>query len=268
MITGNPSSDSGWAAGGNSLDSGTYIRLAGNFSFDTYYTNFVLDAASPLLGSGWAIGDEIIAMGGTLVPNSGLAVDTGWGTDGFTGDAVNSNVSGSIRIVSKFGTSPTAWAASTIKPNAGNGQGSTSSGHGGDGAVLIGTAVSDITAGNANTVQIASVQERYPAPGFVGVTLTDMGKYIYNVDGNNLLSSWETFLNVTQLAASLPINSEVPQAGDRYNQALQRSTNSTLITDALIASVPVPEPSTWMLAIAGAAGLVGLKLKRKSRSDS
>jgi hypothetical protein len=265
MITGNPSTDSGWAAGGNSLDSGTYIRLAGNFSFDTYYTNFVLEAGSPLLGGGWSIGDSIIAMGGKIVPNSGLAVDTGWATDGFTGDAVNSNLTSSVRIVSKFGTSPTSWSASTAKPNAGNGAGSTSGGAGGDGAVLIGTSVGDITLANADAILSASVQERYPAPTFTGSAIVGMGKYIYNVDGSNLLSSWETFLNVSKLAASLPGGTEVPQAGDRYNQALQRSTNTSLITDALIASQVVPEPSTWLLAGLGAGLLGALKLRRKAR---
>jgi hypothetical protein len=264
-ITGNPSTDSGWAAAGNSLDAGTYIRLQGNFSFDTYYTNFVLDASSPLLGGGWSAGDTIIAMGGKIVPNSTLAADTGWATDGFTGNAVNSNLTGSVRIVSKFGTSPTSWTASTVKPDLGNGLGSTSAGNGGDGAIVIASSVGDITLANANSIISASVQERYPSPTFTATGISGMGKYIYNLDSSNLLSSWETFLNVSKLTLSLPGGSQVPQAGDRYNQALQRSTNTTLITDALIASQVVPEPSTWLLAGLGAAMLGVLKLRRKAR---
>jgi hypothetical protein len=264
-ITGNPSSDSGWAAAGNSLDAGTYIRLQGNFSYDTYYTNFVLQAGSPLLGGGWNVGDSVLAMGGKIVPNSTLAADTGWATDGFTGNAVNSNISGSIRIVSKFGTSPTSWTASSVKPDLGNGLGSTSAGNGGDGAIVIASTVGDITLANANSIISASVQERYPSPTFTATGISGMGKYIYNLDSGNLLSSWETFLNVSKLTLSLPGGSEVPQAGDRYNQALQRSTNTTLITDALIASQVVPEPSTWLLAGVGVAMLGILKLRRKSR---
>src|SRR5690606_6053465 len=136
-ITGNPAAD-GWTAQGNSLAIGTYIRGGGGFNYNVYTTSFTLEAGSPLLGGGWQVGDTILAMGGVIVDNA------------------SGNLTSSVRIVSKFGNSPTAWQASTTASPNGDGLGSTSSGHGGNGAVLLGTVVGDVNAADEGTIKTSS----------------------------------------------------------------------------------------------------------------
>lgn len=268
-LTGNPFSDTGWSLAGNSLDSGTYIRGGGNFSFDAYSASFLLESGSALDGidANWKVGDVILGLGGVFVPNSGLAVDTGWATNGLGAVAVNSNISQSLRIVSKFGVSPSSWAASTVKPTSGNGQGSTSAGHGGDGAILIGTLTGFLdqtvtTPTPANTLVVPDEALRYAAPSFAGTILqTDIARLIFKLDTNNLVSSWEMLLNTTYLSSVSPY-SDFPHPGDRFDQALQRGKNSTLFTDALVPSAElavVPEPASLIVWSLLGLSLVGVR---------
>lgn len=268
-LTGKPFSDTGWSLAGNSLDSGTYIRGGGNFSFDAYSASFLLESGSALDGidANWKVGDVILGLGGVFVPNSGLAVDTGWATNGLGAVAVNSNISQSLRIVSKFGVSPSSWAASTVKPTSGNGQGSTSSGHGGDGAILVGTLAGFLdqtvtTPTPANTLVVPDEALRYAAPSFAGTILqTDIARLIFKLDTNNLVSSWEMLLNATYLSSVSPY-SDFPHPGDRFDQALQRGKNSTLFTDALVPSAElavVPEPASLIVWSLLGLSLVGVR---------
>lgn len=266
-LTGNPFSDTGWTLAGNSLDNGTYIRGGGNFSFDAYSASFLLESGSALdgLDPNWKVGDVILGMGGVFVPNSGLAGDTGWATDGLGAVAVNSNISKSLRIVSKFGVNPSSWAASTVKPTSGNGQGSTSGGHGGDGAILVGTQTgfldqTDDTPTPANTLVVPNEAQRYAAPSYSGTNVPfNIARLIFNLDTNNLVSSWEMLLNTTYLSSVSPYG-DIPQPGDRFDQALQRSSNA--ITDALVPSAElavVPEPASLIVWSLLGLSLVGVR---------
>jgi hypothetical protein len=95
-----------------------------------------------------------------------------------------------------------------------------------------------------------------------GATVTGIsssfGRLIYQYDGT-LLDSWESLLNTTLLTASLSPGADVPLIGDRINQTLQRSTNTTLFTDAMAV---VPEPTGIALLGLGA----GVLLLRRRRS--
>jgi hypothetical protein len=260
-ITGNPAVDSGWTAVGNSLDNGVYIRGAGNFGYDLYTTSFAIEAGSPLVASGWSVGETVVAIGGQIATNDG--VSAGWGLP-FTGDAVNANLTTSVRIVSKFGTSPTSWSASTVRPNAGNGDGSTSGGFGGEGAILLGTNVGDLV--SPNTLMTVSTNQRYTNGGATVTNVSsDVGRLIFQTSGG-LLSSWETLLNTSRLGALLPPASEVPLVGDRINQTLQRSTNATLFTDAMGTITAVPEPSMIVMAGLGILGVAGYARRRGARA--
>ena len=260
-LSGNPFAD-GWAATGKtSLDNGTYIRGAGNFAFDLYATSYALDPASSLiastaadLGFEWLPGDQILGMGGIVVPGE-PAANYGWGN--VSGDAINTvNLTTSVRIVSKFGTSPASWSASSVAPNAGNGQGSSSAGHGGVGAILLGTTVGDINATNEGTYYLPTSATQYR---LIETNVNaKAGRIMFDLDGGGLLGSWQSILNVSLLQRNVAAYSftgaDYPQAGDRGNQALQRSMNTTLLTDALV-TVPEPGSALAMLALAAAAAL-------------
>src|SRR4051812_7943430 len=109
-LTGVPATD-GWSAtGATSLDNGTYIRGAGNFAFDLYATSYALDPTSSLItstasdtGFQWLAGDQVLGVGGVVVAGE-PAANYGWGN--VSGDSINSNLTSSVRIVSKFGVSP------------------------------------------------------------------------------------------------------------------------------------------------------------------
>ena len=120
MLTGDPVAD-GWSRVANSLDNGFYIRGAGNYSFDTYRRDFTVAAGNPLttMVGAWSVGDRVLALGGMFTPTTPVAA--GW--PNFSGPSVNSLINGSVRIVGKFGTSPSAFGPSTVAPGAGNGAG-------------------------------------------------------------------------------------------------------------------------------------------------
>lgn len=265
FITGNPSADAGWTFNGNSLNNGTYIRGGGTFSYDIYTKSFVVAADdAALISKGWTAGDTVIGLGGIMVSNDLLAIHDGWATDGVTAVAGSDNtVNGvdfttSIRIVSKFGVSPTSWSASTVKPNAGNGLGSGSGGDGGDGTIELTTNAGDIVSGNAGTLINATnaFQDTFNGSNWVQTSLSNksFSLYEYQMSGT-LLSSWEMMLDTTKLGSLYPYTN-IPQPGDRLNQALQRSVNTVQFTDGLAVAAPVPEPSAAILSALGAAGLL------------
>lgn len=257
--TGDPVAD-GWAYGSNSLENGTYVRGDGNLGFDIYSTGLTLGAGSNLLDANWQVGDTVLGIGG-VINAIGNAAQLGWPS--ITGPTVNDNLSQSVRIVTKFGTSPTAWSASTIAPNAGNGAGSFSGGAGGDGTLLLATYSPAADNGlhlhpspdfglmasllGPDIVHEIPLLQRYDG-GVVTTLASTAGKLIYTLDNNDVLSTWQVFVNVTLLQGY----GIVPELGDRGIQTLQRSTG--VYTDGLVGVIP--EPATLGLLALGAMSLL------------
>ncbi len=174
---------------------------------------------------------------------------------------VNFDLTTSVRIVSKYGVNPTSWSASTVKPNAGNGLGSGSAGDGGDGTIELTTNVGDIVAGNAGTLinPANAVQDTFNGTSWVQTTLSNksFGLYEFQMSGT-LLSSWEMLLDANKLSAVNPYPN-IPQPGDRLDQALQRSSNAVQFTDGLASTPAVPEPTSGLMILLGAVSLFGMK---------
>jgi len=280
--TGNPGAD-GWQAGGNSMSNGTYIRGAGNYGFTTYVTEMTLAAGHQFNAVGsqqWNVGDQVIGIGGVIDFNTPIASANGWGAgSSYTGSATNVNLQSSssgTRMVSKFGTTASAWGPSTVAPSAGNGLGSASSGHGGNGAVTIANSDGDFPGTPSGTLRLPSVMEIYNGTSSINLSSSagvEAGRLVYNwsvINSFNIITSWEAFINVTMLnamngTASLNNNSfaDLPMFGDRHNIAIQRGTSSTLFTDALVQANPIPEPTTMAALGLGAAAV----LRRRRKSD-
>lgn len=257
--TGDPVAD-GWAYGSNALENGTYVRGDGNFGFDIYSTSLTLGAGSNLLDANWQVGDTVLGIGGVINAISNPA-QLGWPS--ITGPTVNDNLTQSVRIVTKFGTSPTAWGASSNAPSAGNGSGSFSGGAGGDGSLLLATYSPASNNGlhlhpspdygllpsilGPNLVHEIPLLQRYDA-GVVTTLASTAGKLIYTLDGNDVLATWEVFVNVSLLEGY----GIVPELGDRGLQTLQRSTG--VYTDGLVEVVP--EPATLALLTLGSVALL------------
>lgn len=271
IVTGNPFAD-GWNAGGNSMANGVYIRGGGLFSYEVYVKSFQIEAGSNLLttvgGSTWSVGDQVVGIGGvfTSAPTAeangwggGSSYDTSQAVAGGGSTAVNGNISGSLRMVSKFGSSPTAWSPSTVAPGLGNGDGSSSGGAGGLGSVLLGTSVGEVASFTNGVLRLPSVAEIYN--GTTSVSLdAKYGRMV--LQKGTLVTSWASILNLTLLEADLGGSyADLVGVGDRHNVAVQRSDNSRLFQDALVAD-PVPEPAT--MTILGLGALAALR-KRKAK---
>jgi hypothetical protein len=250
IVTGDPSVDSGWSAGGNSGALGTYVRGSGLFEYDTYYTGFALQAGSNLVAGNWAVGDTIVGLGGAITNANAI------------------NLTQSVRIVAKFGTDPTSWEPSTTVVPPGDGQGSTSAGHGGVGSILLATlapGVQTVVPANAGLLLTPANSFRYtPAEAAVNA---DIGRIIFTVTtpaipSEGELKTWQVFLNTTRLATvlGLPQNDpSIPILGDAFIATLQRSSSSTLFTDAMV-TVAVPEVSSF--AFFGLVGVVAYTANR------
>lgn len=256
FLTGDPTSAMGdWVGGGNSLANGTYIRGSANLSFDAYRSATTVMAGDALNTIGWSVGDRILGMGGVLQPTA----PSGWLPGTTTGALPNANLGDNVRIVSKFGASSEIFSASSAPPTMGNGRGSFSGGDAGLGGVLLGTL--NGTLSSANSANAGSLQT--PNDGFVwdgGVAgpngqafttaqLASISRYVYLVDANGQLRSWQLALNLTGLDREL-LSFPLPSEDAAFDQALQVGTGS--ITDALIPAnaqaVAVPGPSSLVLA--------------------
>lgn len=275
-ITGNPFAD-GWTAGGNSMANGVYIRGGGLFSYQTYVQSFAIQAGSNLLattsGSTWSVGDTVIGIGGVF-ESGPTAEDNGWGAGsaydtsqavaGGGSTSINGNISTSLRLVSKFGSTATSWSPSTIAPGLGNGAGSDSSGDGGVGSVLLATTVGEIASYTNGVARLASVAQIHQGPTSIALD-AKYGRIFLQKNSSNIVSSWAAILNSTLLEADLGhLYADLPGVGDRHNIAVQRSTNSRLFNDALIAD-PVPEPAT--MTVLGMAALAAWR-KRQAKSKA
>lgn len=244
-VSGNPKVD-GWSFQGHSLDAGVFVRGDGDFAFDIYTAAFTLGSGSPLVGDGWEVGDEIVAIGGIIDP-----------------DDNNPNLTHSVRIVSKFSAGNDGWSA--------GGTGSFSSA-GGDGALLLATrgpaspwgntehlnpfdgygssrVATELGPGEIHKIPMLQRVENGSVNTDAG---TEAGKFIYLSDGPDftdtdsgndapLLSSWQVFANVTMLGAE---HMPVPGEGDRAVQALQRSSGVSTDGLGIIMALAPQNPET------------------------
>lgn len=282
-LTGNPATDQGWIFGGHSLSNGGYVRNQGNFGFNMYYTEFrLLGGPLTTMPNPWAVNSRVVGLGGVftapMTPES-----LGWppGTV-FTGPAQNSQIGANTRINAKFGANApdNIYSASTIFPNMGNGNGSHSGGQGGLGSILVSIASNRFTAADANILITPNnlLGPGVPPPGdsvtqwqgVVGSNGLDLGtnqfydmvRYIYNVDSNGFLSSWEVLLNTSMVAnfpgAILP----VPTGGRGWIQTASFGAAAVNNTDGIIFTqvfFEVPAPPAVYAAAAGLLGLIACR---------
>lgn len=277
--TGNPATD-GWDLNGNSLSLGTFVYTNSHdynklFNFDVYSKSSHLVAGSSLLGSGWLANDLVVGIGGVI--HSG---------------PLNSQV----RILAKYGASDATFTASSFAPVNpipswspptppfyGDGIGNSSSS--GTGGIVLETP--QIWGGNppntpwfnpsgaGSVVTIdgsvwptgdpnakAAKVNRYVSQIGTDITSDGVMKLIYQVNGSGLLSSFETYLNLSLLERKGFLAHPAP--GDRFVLAIQDlSSDFTKATGKLSA---VPEPSSLVLAVCGLGGL-GLVYVRRRRSS-
>lgn len=269
--TGDPYTD-GWDFNGNSLDLGTFVYANSTnynnlFNFDVYSSSFSLEAGSNLIGNGWQAGDMILGIGAMV--NSGPLNDK-------------------VRILAKFGASDTTFQASSFAPGNpipvrppntlyGDGIGSSStSGTGGvvietpqiwttnpattpwfnttdAGAVVLtnGTKMPDSTGKAANVT-------RFDGGNGTNINSFDVGKMIYQLNSQALLSSFETYLNISQLERA---GFDVNPVGDKFVLAIQRQADD--FTKATGQFSAVPEPSSLVLAGFSLGGLGLMYLRRR-----
>lgn len=245
--TGNPVADGWLYSGGNSAANGTYIQGAARMNYTPYATTFTLTAGSPLLsgtaGFQWNVGDTILGIGGVFTVTAPTAAANGWPSYSMTMD--NADRTSSMRIVAKFGTSPTSFGPSTVAPGSGNGASSFSGGAGGAGSILINNTVGTLIGTPSGQVRLPDQAQIYTGSGVANIDV-NYGRLVYVHDGS-VASSWEALINLTLLNANIGmLYGDLPQYGDRHDVALQRSTNASV--DALV--VPAP----------GAAAAVGMAL--------
>ncbi len=253
--SGDPLAD-GFTYGAHSYQSGSFVGGSGQFSYDLYTKSFTLGSGDALLttvgGSTWSVGDQVIGIGGVFQNTLPTASANGWGS-AYSSTTINTNITSSLRMVSKFGASPTAWTTSTSTPIPGNGNGSFSGGQGGFGSVLLANTAGDLSSTASGVLRLPSIAQLYT--GSVANINAEVGRLVY-VHNAGIVSSWEAYLNVT-LLQSLYTGTGAMAFGNRHNVALQRGGGVT--HDAVVLD-PVPEPATLSLV-----ALAALR-KRKKRN--
>lgn len=263
-VTGDPSSDAGWSAFGNSLSSGVYVRGSANYAYDTYSTGFAIQAGSNLeitdandSALDWLAGDTVLGVGGKF--NAITAGAAGWGS--FSGGAVNSllGASSGPKLQVKFGTDDATWSTSTTAPGSGNGNSSSSNG---GGRVQIRTSAYFQTGspnpgqtepwtwdGNSGQLLVLDKDSHIDWDGASAQPSKYTARMIWNYDTNlGYVTSWQLLLNVSLLERQTPgdFTGIYPAIGDLAVLTVQDGDNS--YTDALVAIAPAP----------GSVGLLGL----------
>ena len=226
-LTGDPEAD-GWTVGGNSMESGIYVRGDLNASYDIYTTTFEVDDPDAFDVSDhevdedsfyynyyagvpssnlwdpsqdardWEAGHTVVAVGGKFTDIT--AEDAGW--DGFTGNDVNAALGGNQRYQAKFGTAEATWEPSTVAPDEGDGSGST--GDGGAATFLVRTTGSpnltgdeDEPIGAKHSGEIMGLQQTNHIIGTVEPAGADVARLIWNWnDDEGYIDSWQILLNM------------------------------------------------------------------------
>ena len=273
IVTGDPSSDSGWALTGHSLKNGVYVKGSANYGYDAYGAGLTVQAGSNLeITDGtysWLAGDEVVGVGGFF--RDITAAEADWAA--FSGGTVNGLLPttepySGPKLQAKFGTADASWYTSTLAPNSGNGNSSSSSG---GGRVQVRTSAYFQTG-----TPLSGQTEPWTWDGYSGqILVLDKESHI-DWDGDDSLdkrvarmiwiwddtakqvTSWQLLLNVSLLDRVAPASFSglLPSTGDMAIMTVQDNDGS--YTDALVTTVP--EPMT--LYLLGFGGL--LLLRRKS----
>jgi hypothetical protein len=266
-ITGDPFAD-GWYGGGHSLENGVYVRNNANYGFEVYSTAITITAGSNLVvGSGdyaWLAGDTVLGLGGRFADITATEAD--W--DSFTGNAVNSILGESTKLIGKFGTDAATFSASTIAPGAGNGVGGTSDG--GTGTVFMRSSgwfyAADWAAGSGN-LMLLDKDSHISRVGSSTAPNKEVARLIWNWDADSgHVSSWELLLNSSLLDRLQPSFANwTPGIGDLAIVSVQNRDSA--YTDALATIVggaaPVPEPASMGILGLGLLGLVVTRMRRR-----
>ncbi len=287
-ITGNPAADLGWAANSNSLQNTNYVRGTANFAFDTYsFEMRIPTGMNALTATGWNAGDRVVGLGGVFTAPM-TPTDLGYapGTV-FTGPAQNSLLNTNSRFIAKFGTNTASniFSPSTVPPNAGNGAGSHSSGNGGIGSVHVSIASNRLSLANAGMLITPDLSPngsggfdnvaQYVTVGATGANGIDLlvgsafpsARYIYNLDGSGLLTSWEVLLNTTMVGQYPNPNIIVgqPTGGGNWILSVQAGSGAAPFTDGLLVTDPffeAPAPPAFFALLFGGAGVLAVRRRR------
>lgn len=275
-VTGNPVTD-GLGAKGYSLSSGNYVKGDGNYGYQTYGSVFTVQSGSNLEisdgGNSWLAGDTVMAVGGVFdsSTNPGWVV-TGNAINGVLGIPDPNSNNETEKLQAKFGTTINSWSTSTIAPNAGNGNSSSS--NGGNGTVVVRSKAYTVIepwdggtpwswSSNSGTLllpQGIDFKEYTSDPGL------NVARYIYNWNGNDTtgnVTSWEILLNTSLLGRTNPTFTgnigQIPDVNSPVVMTVQRGDLDDF-TDTLVTSVP--EPSVIGLLGIGAAALLSRRRRR------
>lgn len=247
-VTGNPMLD-GWTAYGNSLARGTYVTGTANYSYATFGMGLLVEAGSNLQISdglfSWDAGDHILAVGGILQSPGAL----GWTVTGTPINSLLAHANGP-KLQVKFGTRAATWSTSTTAPGGGNGH--SSSGSGG-GRIQVWTPTYMPLDNDPYTWEVNSGQLLVPKSGNLlwsgGSLDARVARMIWNFDPfSGEVASWELLLNVSLVRELNPgYSGLLPDFGDFAIMTVQDTDNA--FTDARVAMMPIPEPTTTGLLI-------------------
>ena len=271
VVSGDPTTDSGWTLTGHSLADGTYVQGSANYGYNAYGAGFAVEAGSNLeISDGalsWLTGDTVVGVGGQF--ESITPAEAGWSA--FSGNAVNSLLAVTEygpKLQVKFGTSAATWSTSTVAPASGNGSGGSSAGGGRvqvrtsgyfHADTPIGSQVTTTTwSGNSGQLMLLDKDSHIAWDG--GSQLDkEFARVIWLWDGvEEEVSSWQLLLNVSLMARQNPTYTGLlPSPGDLAIMTVQERDSS--YTNALVST---PEPATMSLLALG--GLALLKRRRKT----
>jgi hypothetical protein len=251
--TGNPTLG-GWNLVGNSLDTGVYVQGNNRYNYDLYWTSFTLDAGSPLLGTGFQVGDQVIGIGAVL---NGYTHTDGSYTAGGVPVSDLGQLNAKFGTLTPVGTTPLYAADSDGLGGVADGHGSQSGGNGGTGSVQL--AVGSQLASNG--LQYVRLDRTLRHDGTSSAALgsssdTDyLGRYVGDVTSSKL-TSFEFFLSNDELLrqgyTAIPL-------GAGFVATVQHVSNFNYFTDSYgqtLAPASVPAPT----AAFGGTALLGMLL--------